>query len=444
LHFAYNCFSLSNIRFPAHHTQPKFNCMHNLNPVGANERESFMDVLRGFAILGIFIANLGTGFSWYSESAKLTGPMLLPEWDHKMSFLHHMFIEGKFYSIFSLLFGWGIALQVKRGLAKGIDAIPTIKRRLVFMLLLGAIHLLLWPGDIVFFYALLGFLLLPFRKFSNKTLLITGSILILSPILLYAAKMQWPWLNAPAGLLYQTGGQLDQYINGNNSEADFQHFLRTANWWQILKADIAGFFFRYGYLFFVSRIPKVLGMFLIGYVIGRTDFYKHITQHKKLVYIVIAAGLLIGLPANYWLAHYMSWYEADYYNLTTKGLYQTILYAAGVVPLALAYVGIFMLSYKTAAGKKILSVLAPVGKMAFSNYILQTLIGNFVFLGAGLGYMGTVGPVYFTVFGIIVFIFQVIISTIWLQFFNYGPLEWLWRSATYKKWQPMRKQNTIA
>ena len=79
--------------------------------------------------------------------------------------------------------------------------------------------------------------------------------------------------------------------------------------------------------------------------------------------------------------------------------------------------------------------------MAFSNYIMQSLIGNFVFLGAGLGLMGQVGPVYYTLFGISVFILQVIFSTIWLKYFNYGPVEWLWRSATYKKWQPFRKQS---
>ena len=417
--------------------------MQTLDPVKVHEREIFMDVLRGFAILGIFIANLGSGFSWYNESVHLTGPMLLPEWDHKMSFLHHMFIEGKFYSIFSLLFGWGIALQVKRGLDKGTDALPTIKRRLVFMLLLGAVHLLIWPGDIVFFYALLGFLLLPFRKFSNKTLLITGACLILLPILLYAAKMHWPWLNAPAGILFETGGKVDHYLTGNNSEADFKNLLRHGNWWDILKADIAGFFFRYGYLFFVSRIPKVLGMFLIGYVIGRSDFYKNIMQHKKILYGTIVLGLVIGLPANYWLAHYIILYEGDYFNLKVKGFYQTMAYAAGVVPLAMAYVALFMLSFQTAVGKKILSVLAPVGKMAFSNYIMHSLIGNFVFLGAGLGYMGQVGPVYFTLFGIAVFIVQIILSTIWLKYFNYGPVEWLWRSATYKKWQPFRKKKAI-
>lgn len=416
--------------------------MQTLSPVKASERIVFMDVLRGFAILGIFIANLNS-FAWYSESKQATGAMLLPELDHKVLFLHHMFIEGKFYSIFSLLFGWGIALQFKRAAEKGINALPTIKRRLVFMLLLGAFHLLLWPGDIVFFYAMLGFILLPLRKLSNKALLITGIILILSPILLYAAKSHWEWMNAPAGFLFETGSKLDAKLLNTNLASDdsIAGYLKQASWWEVLKADISGFFYRYGYLFFVSRIPKVLGMFLIGYALGRSDFYKTIMQHKKILYLIIIAGLVIGLPANYFLAKYMTYNMTDYWMLKTEGLYQTIAYALGVVPLAMVYVALFVLLFQRSKGKRIMSVLAPVGKTAFSNYIAQTLIGNFVFLGAGLGYLGQVGPVYFTIFGIVVFTLQIIISTTWLRYFNYGPIEWIWRSATYKKWQPLRKNH---
>jgi uncharacterized protein len=158
-----------------------------------------------------------------------------------------------------------------------------------------------------------------------------------------------------------------------------------------------------------------------------------------MVYWVIGIGFGIGLPANYFLAHYMSTAMGDYFQLKEKGLYQTIVYALGVAPLALAYVGCFMLLFQNAVFKKIFSFLAPVGKMAFSNYILQSLIGNFIFLGAGLGFMGQVGPVYFTIFGLGFFILQITISTIWLKYFYYGPVEWVWRSATYKKWQPMSK-----
>ncbi len=412
--------------------------MPALTPVQTNEREIFMDVLRGFAILGIFIANLN-GLSWYNPEGKITSPYLLPGWDHKMSFLHHMLIEGKFYSIFSLLFGWGIALQIKRGIANGIDPMPTVKRRLLFMLLLGFMHLLIWNGDIVFFYALLSFILLPLRKFSNKILLITGTILILSPILLYWLKMTWPVINRPAELLIQAGIKAEGVLVNIKSEEEFMNMMHHGSWWDQLKGNIGGIFFRYQYLVFVSRVPKVLGMFLIGYVLGRSDFYKNIGPHKKTVYWIIGIGLALGLPANYFLADYMSNHMGEYWQLKTKGLYQTIAYALGVVPLSLAYVGLFMLSFQRTAGKKILSVLAPVGKMAFSNYILHSLIGNFVFLGAGLDYMGQVGPVYYSLFGIAVFIVQIILSKTWLKYFNYGPVEWIWRSATYKKWQPFRK-----
>jgi uncharacterized protein len=416
--------------------------MTNLNvltPVHGKEREIFMDVLRGFAILGIFIANLGSGFSWYREEAHLQGPMLVPGWDNKMLFLHHMLIEGKFYSIFSLLFGWGIALQVKRGMANNMDATPVIRRRLAFMLLLGFIHLMIWPGDIVFFYALLGFVLLPLRKFSNKSLLVLGVVLLLSPVFLYWLKMTWPVLNYPAQKLFETGRWIDSNVNHINSEEDFFKFVKNASWWDVLKSDISGFFYRYGYLFFVSRIPKVLGMFLIGYVIGRSDFYRNINAHKRLLYGIIIFGIVVALPANYLLAHYMSTANDDYFNLKTKGLYQTIAYTVGVAPLAMTYVALFILAFQTGPGKKILSFLAPAGKMAFTNYIMQSLIGNFVFLNAGLGLMGQMGPVWYTGLGIIIFALQVFLSTLWLKYFNYGPVEWIWRSATYKKWQPMKK-----
>jgi uncharacterized protein len=410
-----------------------------LTPTQASQRETFMDVLRGFAILGIFIANLN-GFSWYYDIPKTTGPFLLPELDSKMGFLHHMFIEGKFYSIFSLLFGWGIALQFKRAEEKEIDALPIVRRRLLFMLLLGAVHILVWPGDIVFFYALLGFILLQLRKLSNKAMLITGGLLILSPILLYAAKSHWLWLNAPAGVLQEVGGTLHAKLTHQGSSLEeVALYMKEADWWGVFKTNISGFFYRYSYLFFVSRVPKVLGVFLIGYVIGRSDFYKTIKQHTNIIYAVLAFGMLIGLPANYFLANYMSYHMADYWSLAPKGLYQTIAYALGVVPLALAYVAVMMLIFQTVVGKNLLAVFAPVGKMAFSNYILQSLIGSFVFLGAGLGYIGKVGPWYLTIFGVLVFIGQIMLSHLWLRYFYYGPVEWLWRSMTYKKWQPMKK-----
>ncbi len=417
----------------------------SIAPVENKEREVFMDVLRGLAIFGILIANLTVGgLSWGSNHIK-TGPFLLPDLDKQLSFLYTIFIDGKFYSIFSLLFGWGIALQIKRGINKGGDSIPTIRRRLFFMLLLGLVHILIWTGDIVLFYAMLGFVLLPLRRFSNKTLLITGAVLIFLPIVLYAAKMQWSWVNAPANLLREL--ELITYKHllgfsdmGNNWDSqELETWLNQTNWWGIFKLNMAGIFSRFWYLFFISRIPKVLGMFLIGFVLGRSDFYKNFAQNKKTVYWIIGFGLLIGLPANYLLAHYQSNFGADYFYLKINGLLQTIAYAFGVAPLALAYVGAFMLCFQTTIGNKIMSVLAPVGKMAFSNYMTHSLVCSFIFLPQGLDYGGKVGTFYLSILASIIFVSQIIISTIWLRYFNFGPVEWVWRSLTYGKMQVMSK-----
>ncbi len=410
-------------------------------PVVHKEREIFMDVLRGFAILGIFIANLNA-FTWYSsESKEITSPLLLPDWDPIMKFIHHVLIEGKFYSIFSFLFGWGISLQIMRIESSGIHAISFIRRRLFIMLLLGAFHLMLWPGDIVFLYAMLGFILLPLRKLSNKTLIITAVCLLLSPIALYALKMKFPVLNYPSDAMFAAGYWADEKLTHVTSEESFKAFIKNANWYQVLLSDLSGFFYRYGDLFFQSRFPKVLGMMCLGLVAGRTEFYKNLTQHKKWIYTIIVIAVVIGLPANYMLAHYMDLKDGAYYKMKMNGLYRTIAYALGVAPLALGYIVAFMLAFQTSIGKKMGGVIAPVGKMAFTNYLMHTLIGNFIFLPAGLGYMGQIGPVYYTLFALIVFLFQILFSTWWLRHFNFGPIEWLWRSGTYKKWQPMKKRN---
>ncbi len=317
--------------------------MQNIAPVRQMERENLMDILRGFAILGIFIANLNF-FSLYDDEKVSIG--FHYTFDPTMSFLHAMFIEGKFYSIFSLLFGWGMALQLQKAEHNNINPTVLVKRRLRGMLLFGFLHLLLlWTGDIVAFYAMLGFVLLLFRKMSDKKIFIWSVVLILSPILIYALKMTFLWLNAPAGLLFETGRYVDQQLNNTGSGRPGVSVASTGSWIEIWKLNIARFFFRFGYLFFVSRISKVLGVFLLGYLLGRNGNYKKILNNRPLLIRIAIAGFIIGLPCNYLLAQFME-NEGDYFNLKINGLYQTIVYAFGVVPLSLAYASVIALSYK--------------------------------------------------------------------------------------------------
>lgn len=410
--------------------------MQTIKPTLLKDREVFMDVLRGIAILGIFIANLAF-FSFYSS--KVEGHYTNPGIDKQMSFLHAMFIEGKFYSIFSLLFGWGIALQISRSKTDDNTTTKFIKRRLWFMLLLGGVHLIfIWSGDIVAFYAMIGFILIALRKKSNKTLLITGIVLMLSPILLYFLKMNFLWLNAPAGFLREASNYLQEHFARITKTYSRRELIKNGNFLDTIKATMATVPFRFAYLFFVSRIPKVLGMMLIGFVIGRSGFYKQIQQYKKQLIWAVFIGLIISIPANYMLAHFME-NQDKYWGLEIEGWYETLAYAFGVAPLALVYTIILALLFQQKVIHKILLLIAPVGKMAFTNYIMHSIIGIIIFYGIGFGYMQQVGPFAWTILAVMVFIFQIIVSTIWLRYFEFGPIEWAWGSFTYGKQQKMRK-----
>jgi len=410
-----------------------------VHPSSQKDREVFLDVLRGLAIFGILIANLTMGGLSKGPYELEFGPFIHPAIDEQLQFIYTQLIEGKFYSIFSLLFGWGIALQLQRSESKGINGLPILRRRLLFMLLLGAMHMLIWPGDIVLFYAMLGFILLPFRRFSNHTLLVFGAVLIVAPIALYAARMHWPVLDTPRVILQAWAVKADYRLLGIDSEISYIAWTTQADWWDVIKDNLVGVFYRFSDLFHVSRVPKVLALFLIGFVLGRSNFYTNISANKKIIYWIIALGLLIGLPANYLLAYYTEHFSKDYFDLKPAGLYFTITYAVGVAPLAMAYVGLSILSFQTGLGKKLMSIVAPVGRMAFSNYVMHSVVCRIVFLSPGLAYGGKVGALYLSIFAVLLYTFQIILSTLWLKHFQFGPFEWVWRSLTYGRFQPLRK-----
>lgn len=408
---------------------------NTLQPVNSSQRIQLLDILRGFAILGIFIMNLYAFTFYFAFDKTQKAAVAFASYDNTTKFLQMMLFEGKFYSLFSMLFGIGFAIYLsKADINKNI--LRLFRRRLFILLMIGFLHLLLWSGDIVAFYALLGFLLIPFRKLSNKTLLIIAVLCILSPIGWYGLKMAYPTVFNPGQYLINYNIQLDAQ-SGINNEKELVKVLSGNNFLKMIQANLHGIFWRYGDLLFQDRIFKVFGMFLIGLVIGRTKFYNKLNENRRLLWALLIVGLLIGLPCNYLMVIFTE--KGGYYELTKNGLYQTIAYAFGVATLAMGYASFFALLYQVKPIKKFLNFLAPVGRMALTNYIMHTVIGLFVFTRLGLG-LTNMGPTAWTLFAVGVYVVQIFISTIWLHFFNYGPLEWLWRSATYKKWQPMIKQ----
>ncbi|RDC66233.1 DUF418 domain-containing protein [Adhaeribacter pallidiroseus] len=402
--------------------------MTTIQPTLPNERYQLLDVLRGFALLGVLIANMATlsGYAFLSEDAKQAFRSYTI--DHFVNSFHLLWIDGKFYSLFSMLFGIGFGLQLQRSLTTNTNFKSLFRRRLLILLFLGLCHaIFLYPGDILTVYALLGFVLLLFRNFSNINLLRVAFILLLLPLVQYAiiwaVHLAHPPVPKPAG-----PRMLDQMIR----------MFRTGSYLDIIKANIGGLIFgRYPDLFFTGRFFKVLAMFLIGFYVALNKIYAQVPEYRSLFKKVILWGLIIGIPCNLVLATIVN--ISDYKELKPLGIIQPLAYAYGIPALCLSYAAIIALLYDKPAWKKRLAFFAPVGQLALTNYLLQSLICVFIFKSYGFALEAQVGPTQLLLIALAIYSLQVFLSHSWVRYFRFGPAEWLWRSLTYRAWQPFRK-----
>ena len=407
-------------------------------PADPAQRVELLDALRGFALFGVCLANLFV-FSYYdSPATRDLWRYTLPT-DEVATFLMHALVEGKFYSIFSLLFGLGFALQFQRAEARGGDALPLYSRRIRMLMLIGLAHLvLLWYGDILLFYALIALVLLRMRHMDDRRALRWAAICVLLPIVQYlptlisfAITPAIPFFAALFGLSKLYGFDIMQ-------AGDILYALFTSgsitDW---LKLSSMGPFVRYGDLVFTGRPFKVLAMFLVGMVVGRRALWHALDANAPLLKRIALWGYTVGLPASIvWVAMK----DGDkFYAGTLHGLGESVLYALGVAPLALAFAATFALLWRRSAWQRLLRVFVPAGKMALTNYLSQTVLATLVFAGFGLRLAGHVGPTWLWVQAFATLALQIAFSAWWLQRYRFGPLEWVWRSLTYRQRQPMRK-----
>lgn len=416
--------------------------MQPTSPAPVSDRAQILDVLRGIAILGIFLNNIFgfTGYGFLTPVQKQTYSTYGA--DSVLSFLQIVFVEGKFYSLFSLLFGIGFSIILIRNEQKGINALKIFYRRLGVLFLFGALHIfLLWEGDILLLYALIGFILPIFRKCSDRSLLIWAVALILSPIVIDVIKLMVH--GTPGEFMLPIAQSIDTK-NGLPIDDGWRTYLfqEGSGWQQWRNYQQSSFIYRFQYILDSNRIPKVLGMFLAGFYVGRKMIYQNLNQYKPILKRLMFWGFVIGIPANIAVA----WFEADEKRVPENwwGLLDTLFYALGVVPLCLAYVSALCLHWIKKKKHNWLPFFAPVGRMALTNYILQTVIGVSIFYGVGLGLGQTIGPIYFIPIVIGIYALQVIFSNMWFKYFQYGPLEWVWRKLTYGKALSLKKKSPVA
>ncbi len=387
-------------------------------PIPPSERIPLLDALRGFALCGILVINIKS-FSGFSHLNSLgDAEASLGPGAATIEFLTKFLAEGKFYSIFSFLFGLGFSIQLAR--ADGTPGwLRRYARRLRVLFIMGLMHaFLLWSGDILWVYALLGFALLPFRSLRPNTILACAIALLLAPVPFYAVC----YLVAP-------GFNTDDLIPNALTLRSVVDLYATGSYPVVLGVTFEDMLFRFKELFFSGRYFKVLGMFLLGVWAGRMRILHQPERHGKLLQRVLLAGLVLGLAGSLLYARFPS-----SFRLTPEGIYRSLVYAFGVHPLAVAYVAAFVLFWQRAVGQRILSRFGPMGRMALTNYLMQTLLALTIYYGYGLGWYGRM-PLWATMLAVVpsMLLAQLVASAWWLRHFRYGPAEWIWRQATYRR-----------
>jgi uncharacterized protein len=407
-------------------------------PVSQAERVQIVDILRGFALFGILLVNMAIFYAPFQQILFPADPAAA-WYDRAATWLIHFLAESKFYTLFSMLFGLGLTLLMDRIQARGGRFAPLYLRRLFVLLLIGLVHaFLIWPGDILIVYALLGVLLIFFRKAKPRTLLIWAVILIAIPILFNlgaqalievgravpegAAQIDAAMAEVEAGYLADVERANRVYANGSFGE---------------ITAQRAYDYTSLGLLSFFALGFNVLGLFLIGIYFGKRQIFQNLETNLPLLRKMLLWGLLIGLPANAIYATLIM----DTARFAPSGaiVIATLVQGVGAPLLMLGYVAALSLLSMTPAWGARLKALAPVGQMALTNYLTQSIVCTLIFYGYGLGLFGKIGAAAGILLTIVIFLLQIPFSHWWMRRFRYGPAEWLWRSLTYLKLQPMRR-----
>jgi len=391
-----------------------------------------LDLLRGFAVLGILIMNIQSfsaiGAAYINPTAygDLTG---LNKW---IWILSELFADSKFMSIFSMLFGVGIIIFTERALKKGRRAGRLHYRRNFWLFLFGMVHAyLIWYGDILVAYSLCAFLAFVFRKLKPKTLLIYSVLFFIVPIIFTVGSglsiEYWP---------EETYNQNKQTWMPDAATIDTEMAAMRGNWIEQMDIRIPGAIFLQTFLFFWQTFWRVMSMMLLGMVLykwGVMSAEKSKSFYLKMGIISLSLGYLFtgtGIIQNFnhnWSMDY-SMFVGSMFNYT------------GSIGVALGYIALVMFFVKSTFGRGLKYMLISVGRMAFTNYILMSIICTFIFYGHGFGLFGKIERTGQILIVLTVWIIILVISHSWLKKFQYGPLEWLWRVLTYWQKQPMKKQ----
>ncbi|MCI0403079.1 MAG: DUF418 domain-containing protein [Acidobacteria bacterium] len=403
-----------------------------LAPVSAAERLEEVDLLRGWALLGILLVNMNF-FAWPMFTI-----FLKRQWENPADLWAELaigfFVQGKFYTLFSFLFGFGFSIFLLKGERQGRSALGVFARRLLVLMAIGVAHaFLIWSGDILLLYAMVGFLLFLFRKARPRTLLIWWCVLTLAPILLMGSGVvAASFLPEVAAKMQKDGAVQEAVLRSIVTEG--LRVYPTGGFAQITRVRSLEVYTYYQFAAFFS--PSVLAMFLLGLYAGKQGILHRVREHLPLFRKLRLYGFLLGMPLSavaVWV-----WYHSNMLVPTPIGLLGGLTGALGAPLLGLGYASVWLLLYQDPKWKARLYPMTQMGRMALTHYLLQSLICTTVFYGTGFGLFGRYGPATTLPFVFVIYFAEMALSVWWLKRFQFGPGEWVWRSLTYGRLQPMR------
>jgi uncharacterized protein len=365
-------------------------------PVAPSERIDGIDILRGLALLGVLVINTVFEFRVSIFAQFLPPPATASATDRALTAFLGAAVELKALALFSFLFGVGLAIQFDR-LAKNPRRFVLLVRRLLVLLAIGAVHLfLIWNGDILVEYALAGLLVLP-MLFAPRWLVLVTAI---AALLVFLAMPMLPDLLFPSNAASWMHVAEANRVYGNGGFLDVLAFrIREV-------PAIAGLL--------ILIFPRTVSLFLFGMLAWRTDILRKPAEHRPLLFALATSGVIVGA------------------GLTVAGKWEL-----GGVTLALGYAAAIIACVSFPAGERLLAWAAPLGRMAFTNYLTQSLVLGWIFYGYGLGLFNRLGVVAALAIALAIYAAQVAFSAWWLRRYRYGPVEWLWRSLMYGKRQAM-------
>lgn len=382
-----------------------------IKPTGVNERIISIDVMRGFALLGIFVVNMLffhtpyiyiNPYTWYQNPS-----------DYETFKMIDIFVQGSVYPLFSMLFGYGLAMQYMKSEANGSPFSKFAVRRLSVLLIIGCIHaFLIWAGDILITYALAGFVLILLIRLKPIWLLLISIFLFLIPNGLLNGLVYLSSLIEPDAMVIYTGIQ--------EIEASIVAYGQ-GSWGDIFTQRLADWLYMSGNgLIIISMLFTIVPFLLLGAAAAKWKLIER-ARELKVFWIITVLVTLIAGTAIKWLPYLT---EANLFTMSVQDTFGGPLQA-------IAYAGVIAMVCSIPIGAKILSPISKAGRMSMTIYLMQSIIATTIFYSYGFGLYGKIDISTGTWMAVGIFALQIVFAEFWFMKFKQGPVELLWRKLTY-------------